>query len=138
MGRETRSVSATGPLAAMIVLGLLGCGSEPSTAEAPEGVATRVTEDDGGDSAMLQGTVTLVEGCFYIEDANSADDLWVAVFPADIVEESSTADGFELNGEDYTDGDEITVGGSAAVGVTYPVPAECDEDIQQWQVHPEG
>ncbi len=138
MEHEIHAVSTAGTLAGIFVLGLLGCGAEPSTADAPDGVATRVTEDDGGDSAVLRGQVAELDGCFYIEDGKSAGDLWVAVFPADMVDASPTGDGFELNGEDYTDGDEISVGGSATVGVTYPVPAECDEDIPQWQVHPEG
>ncbi|WP_218220643.1 hypothetical protein [Nesterenkonia sp. Act20] len=138
MQHEIRSLGAALPLGAIFVLGLLGCGSEPSTADAPEGLVTRETDDDGGDSAMLQGTVTQLEGCFYIEDAHPEGELWVAVFPSDIVAEPSAGDGFSLNGQDYNDGDQSTVGGSRAVEADYPAPEECDEEAPQWQVHPEG
>lgn len=115
---------------------LSGCASSGTESDPPEGLPTRETQDDAGDSARLAGVVAEIDSCFYIEDAEG--ERWVAVFRADIVDGSSTAEGFALNGEDYFEGDDIMVGGSAAPSITYPVPDVCDEDIQQWQVHPEG
>ncbi|MGJ9373476.1 hypothetical protein [Nesterenkonia sp. CF4.4] len=62
----------------------------------------------------------------------------VAVFPADILGESSAGEGYVLNGEDCAEGDDIWLGGSPARSMTYRVPDQCDEDVQQWQVHTEG
>ena len=115
---------------------LTGCASGNAESDPPDGLTTRETQDDAGDSAQLAGVVAEVDGCFYIDDAEG--ERWVAVFPADIVAASSSGDGFTLNGEEYADGDQIAVGGSPTVELTYPVPDECDEELQQWQVHPQG
>lgn len=115
---------------------LSGCASSATEPDVPDGLATRETQDDAGDSAQLAGVVAEIDGCFYIDEPDG--ERWVAVFPTDIVEGPSAGEGFSLNGEDYTEGDDIVVGGSAAQLITYPVPDQCDEDVQQWQVHPEG
>ncbi|NYJ16858.1 hypothetical protein [Nesterenkonia sandarakina] len=138
MGRLTRFPRTFG---AVVLLGALpaavsGCTTDVQDPEAPAGVPNRVVQESGGADAALEGRVAEIGGCFYIESRHAEAALTLAVFPAHEVEADDDGDGFTFLEQDYSDGDDITVGGSMAGPTIHAVPEECDDEVPQWLVSP--
>ncbi|MBG6181567.1 hypothetical protein [Arthrobacter sp. CAN_A1] len=99
-------------------------------------VATYTPFGEGGDAALLTGTLVLEDGCLYIEASDSSRVL--AYFPDTAV--SWSDDVLSFFGTDYALGQEIAVGGGESV-VPGPVenqtsffaPETCESD-SQWIV----
>lgn len=123
-------------VAASLVL-LTACAWSDDTSSAA--VPTYEPRGDGGDAALLDGTLVLAGGCFYVMPADGKRVL--AVFPVDEVE----TDGNTLTYSDveYVDGDPISVGGGALSGgsevrAEAVMPESCDSDGSLWLVAQSG
>lgn len=110
----------------MIVLG--GCSSstappEPDT-ESPAASYVRTSEWGEGDSALLDGTMTLDNGCLTVVD--EAGLATVPIFPTDFSwnDESSSLSGF---GHTLSVGDSISLGGGyvQTPSVAEHLPTSC-------------
>jgi hypothetical protein len=129
-----RTVPATVSLALLCAAGA-GCSAGPSDAVSAH-VGTYEAAGEGGDGALLEGTVRLEDGCLFVEA--SADERFLAYFPDDEVEWSGR--GLRYGGSTYGSGDSIALGGGTS-SATRPVPSDCRErfeDLAQWTVAQSG
>ena len=91
---------------------------------------------EGGDGALLEGTVRLEDGCFLVEA--STGERFLTYFPEDEVEWSD--EGLRYGGSTYGSGDSIALGGGIASD-SRPVPSDCrerSETLTQWTVAQSG
>ena len=123
--------------AVLLMLGAAsGCGQEPPAPASHQGVATYPFEKGDsleGAAALLAGTVTVVDGCFY--GLQPSGERVLPVFPAAQVERRG--DGIAIRHVVYEEGDQVALGGgqrSRIFGAT--IPSECDT-ISMWTVTPE-
>lgn len=108
---------------ATVAIALAGCSSSvpapaPDT-ESPAASYVRTSPCGEGDSALLEGTVVLENGC--LTDVDDAGQAVVPVFPTDFTwdDESGELSGF---GHTLSAGDSVTFGGG--YHDTAPAPAE--------------
>ncbi|WP_218220644.1 hypothetical protein [Nesterenkonia sp. Act20] len=134
--RARRRLAAAALLGAALGASLTGCATDLQDPDAPEGVPNYIVDEEAGADAALAGRVAEIDGCFYVQGPAPERILTLAVFPAREVTDASEGSGFAYLGEDYADGDAITVGGSMSGSTLYAVPEACDEDVQQWRVAP--
>ena len=129
-----RRIPASAALAIVCTSGI-GCSAETSD-EAPRHVGTYKATGEGGDGALLEGTVRLDDGCFIVE--TSAAERFLVYFPDDEVGWSE--EGLHHGGSTYSNGDSIAVGGGG-VDSSRPVPPDCRErfeGLRQWTVTQSG
>lgn len=129
-----RRVPASAILALACAAGA-GCSAGTSD-EVADHVGTYEATGEGGDGALLEGTVQLDDGCFVVE-AN-AGERFLVYFPEDEVKWSD--EGLGYAGATYGSGDSIAVGGGAS-SVSRPVPSDCREGFEalpQWIVAQSG
>jgi hypothetical protein len=117
-------------LACLAGTGCTADGSENAAAVA-EHVATYEPSGDGGDGALLEGTVLVVDGCLVVKQ--DVGGRYLPFFPAGEVEWSDGS--LRYGGRSYWDGDAIALGGGAS-GASKPMPASCGElaDLTRWMV----
>lgn len=126
-----RNVLATASVALLAVIGA-GCSADAAD-EAVRHVGTYEAIGQGGDWALLEGTVRLVDGCLLVEQ----DDLgerYLVYFPDDEV--AWSRDGLVYAESTYGAGDGIALAGGVAADYR-PVPADCRErfaGLTQWIV----
>jgi hypothetical protein len=128
-----RLVPATMTLALVCAAGS-GCSAEASD-EASRHVGTYEATGEGGDGALLEGTVQLDDGCFFVE--TNAGERFLVYFPEDEVEWSD--EGLHYADSTYSNGDSIALGGGSSG--SRPVPSECREGFKalpQWTVAQSG
>lgn len=109
-----------------------GCGGEPSSdPEAAEHVGTYRAVGEGGDAALLEGTVRLIDGCFVVEQ--DPGGRYLPFFPEDEVTWSDA--GLRYGGNTYGEGDVIALGGGAS-GTLAPMPERCGAvaNMTRWTV----
>jgi hypothetical protein len=125
---------------ATVMLALLcaagaGCSEEKSY-EVSRHVGIYEATGEGGDAALLEGTVQLDDGCFFVEA--STGERFLVYFPEDEVEWSD--EGLRYAGSPYGTGDSIALGGGGSSD-SLPVPSECRERfaaLRQWTVAQSG
>ena len=111
-----------------------GCGDGDRAADV-EGVATYEAYGDGGDLALLEGSLVVDADCVYVLGPDGGRLL--PVFPSDEVRR--TGDTVELRGDELSDGDEVSLSGggqepSALDQEGYRVPDGCDTTLPVWIV----
>jgi hypothetical protein len=129
-----RHVPATVTLALVCAVGA-GCSAEKPD-EVSRHVGTYEAAGEGGDGALLEGTVQLVDGCFFVEV--STGERFLVYFPEDEVE--WTDEGLGYAGSTYGAGDDIALGGGGS-SASRPEPSDCREDFKglpQWTVAQSG
>jgi hypothetical protein len=115
------------PTCVAVLLVVAGCGPDrPDAIEAKalaEHVVTYKATVDGGDNALLEGTVQVVDGCFIVTQ-EGLQSAYLPLFPDD---EVRWVDGrLEYNGEAYSDGDTIALpGGLSGRPDEAVVPESC-------------
>jgi hypothetical protein len=116
-----------------VLLAVAGCNAEQpgNVAEVAKHVGTYRAVGEGGDGALLEGTVRIVEGCFLVQQDTGGR--YLPFFPEGEVRWSNG--GLNYNGEDYGDGDAIALGGGAS-GKLEPLPANCGAQtgLSRWTV----
>ena len=130
-----RDVLATAALA-LLCASAAGCSASES-GNASRHVGTYDSYGEGGDAALLEGTVRLVDGCLFVEQRD-VGERYLVYFPDREVEWSD--DGLRYAGSTYGAGDAIALGGGAS-GVPQPVPSDCRqrfETLPQWTVARSG
>ncbi|NKY39907.1 hypothetical protein [Cellulomonas septica] len=115
-------------LAAAVVLAVSGCaGQEGGTGVVEGGPVAYVTpSSDGGDAALLEGTVSVTDVCLTVVD--ELGQRWLPVFQRP----RTTWDGTTLtyDGTSYTDGGHIRLGGgSGSTDSADYVPDGCEFDL---------
>lgn len=121
---------------------LAGCGSDKpdSTDSAALGqhVGTYQATGTGGDSALLEGTVRLLDNCFTVEQ-EGVPGRFLPLFPDD---EVGWSDGrLDYDGKTYGDGDTIALGGGeSGIVEGAAIPENCDatSGLTPWTVAQEG
>ena len=114
--------------AAVMLVPVAACSGPDGGAELVEGgpIAYVTPSSDAGDSALLEGTVTVNDTCVLIVD--ELGQTWLPVFQRP----RTTWDGTTLtyNGEPYTDGSRIRLGGGGrdSTGSADYAPEECEFD----------
>ncbi|MFC7359047.1 hypothetical protein [Nocardioides astragali] len=129
-----RHVPVTVTLALLCVAGA-GCSAGTSD-EVSRHVGTYEATGEGGDGALLEGTVQLDDGCFFVEASTS--ERFLVYFPADEVEWSD--EGLRYAVSTYGTGDSIALGGGGS-SASRPVPSDCRERFEalpQWTVAQSG
>ncbi|WP_210651429.1 hypothetical protein [Nocardioides sp. SYSU D00065] len=112
-----------------------GCSTGTSDALSHH-VGTYEATGEGGDGALLEGTVRLADGCFLVESTTS--ERFLVYFPGNEVGWSDK--GLRYAGTTYGAGDSIVLGGGASSG-SWPVPSACRERFEalpQWIVAQSG
>lgn len=125
-----RSIPAKVALTAALAAGA-GCSAGTSD-EATRHVGTYKATGEGGDGAILEGTVLLDDGCFIVE--TSAAERFLVYFPEDEVEWSK--EGLRYGGSTYSNGDSIALSGGGA-DASRPIPPDCRErfeGLRHWTV----
>lgn len=105
-----------------------GCGDEGGS-ESPL-VATYAAAGEGGDGAVLEGTLVLENGCTYVDGAGG--NRWLPIF-VDVV----TGDGEALTygTETLEYGDEVSLtGGESSITDGVEIPEACSLDVPVWRV----
>lgn len=124
------------PVVAALVLAYAaaGCG-DGAAAEVARHVGTYDATGEGGDAALLEGTVGLDDGCFLVETASR--ERFLVAFPRDEV--AWRDGGLRYAGTTYAAGDRIALGGGT--GAERPVPSACrgaHESLPWWTVAQSG
>ncbi len=120
-----------------LCLTVVGCGSgRPNASEAAalaEHVGTYQASADGGDGALLEGTVRVVGGCLTVRQGD-AGDAFLPLFPDDEVRWSRGR--LDYDGQSYSDGDAIALtGGSSGWLDEVVIPKSCDATaLTPWTV----
>lgn len=112
-----------------------GCSARKSD-EVLRHVGTYEAAGEGGDGALLAGTVQIVEGCFFIEV--STGKRFLVHFPRDEVEWRD--EGLRYAGSTYGAGDNIALGGGVSSD-SRSVPWDCRDGhgaLPQWIVAQSG
>lgn len=129
-----RRVPATFTVALLCAVGS-GCSTgEPD--EVSRHVGTYEAAGEGGDGALLEGTVQLVDGCFFVEV--STGERFLVYLPEDEVEWSDER--LRYASSTYGAGDSIALGGGVS-SASRPVPSDCRERFEalpQWTVAQTG
>lgn len=129
-----RYVPATVTLALLCVA---GAGCSAGTSEEVSGhVGTYEATGEGGDGALLEGTVRVNDGCFFVEA--STGERFLVYFPDDEVEWSD--EGLRYGASTFETGDSIALGGGVS-SASRPVPSDCRERFEalpQWTVAQSG
>ncbi|GCD19425.1 hypothetical protein ACFO3K_00460 [Cellulomonas algicola] len=116
-------------LAAAALLALGGCAGQEGGSGVVEGgpVAYVTPSSDGGDAALLEGTVSVTDVCLTVVD--ELGQRWLPVFQRP----RTTWDGTTLtyDGTSYTDGGHIRLGGggSGSTDSTDYAPDGCEFDL---------
>ena len=118
-----RRIPATVALALAYASGA-GCSAGTSD-DAPRHVGTYRATGEGGDGAMLEGTVRLDDGCFIVE--TSAAERFLVYFPENEVEWSK--EGLQYADSTYSNSDSIALAGGGVVA-SRPVPPDCRERFE--------
>lgn len=129
-----RRLPATVSLALLCAAGA-ACSAGTSD-EIADHVGTYEPTGEGGDGALLEGTVRLEDGCLYVEA--STGERFLAYFPEDEVEWSDR--GLRFGGSTYGSGDSIALSGGTS-SATRPVPPDCRERFEaltQWTAAQSG
>lgn len=129
-----RLALATVPLS-LLCAASAGCTADTSD-EVSRHVGTYAATGEGGDGALLEGTVQLDDGCFLVEATTG--ERFVVYFPEDEVEWN--AEGLWYAGSVYRTSDSIALSGGGS-GASRPVPVDCRdrfEDAPQWIVAQSG
>lgn len=113
---------------------IAGCGDDDSanTDQVADHVGVyKAFGADGGDTALLKGTVRIIDGCFVVETEGAR---YVPYFPSDEVQWSG--DGLQYGTEAFGDGAAIALGGGQWSGDPQPLPARCGnlDNLSQWTV----
>jgi hypothetical protein len=123
-------------LTTLLLVTLAACGSG---AEAPEDAATYEPHGEGGNAALLEGTLTHEGDCFYVDTTEG--ERFLPIFPSDSVETS----GSTLTYADtaFEPGEGIALGGgetprTADIAEAANVPSGCDQDVALWVVSQTG
>ena len=132
-----RQISRIGFVAASAVLTAIvmsGCTGAPEPAPAPgeEPVASYVPAGEGGDSALLTGTLHVADNCLTVTD--ELHQTWVPVFPRN--ETTWTAGTLNYANSSYTPGETIELRGGATEVDPDPdlfIPDSC-RSIPRWVV----
>lgn len=86
---------------------------------------------DGGDSALMEGTLELIDGCVYIVGSGDAEGLTtVPVFPRALTSWDTAEQVLTYAGRDYALGDAVSAGGGwgpPTEDMTIPDACEPDE-----------
>ena len=129
-----RRVLATVPLS-LLCAASASCTADTSD-EVSRHVGTYEATGEGGDGALLEGTVQLDDGCFLVEATDG--ERVVVYFPEDEVEWRE--DGLKYAGSTYRTGDSIALGGGGS-SASWPVPVDCRDRFEgapQWAVAQSG
>jgi len=115
---------------------LSACGGG---AEAPDSVATYEPHGEGGNTALLEGTLTHEDDCFYVDTTDG--ERFVPIFPTGSVETSGST--LTYAGADYAPGQGIALGGgesprTADVAREANMPTGCAQDVALWVVSQTG
>ena len=128
-------VQAPVTLALLVTLGA-GCSGD-GQGDASRHVGTYEAFGEGGNGALLEGTVQVVDGCFFVEA--STGERVLVYFPEDEVEWTDGA--LRYADSTYRAGDSIALGGGSAAGAFRPLPSDCRggfDDSPQWIVAQSG
>lgn len=123
-------------LTALLLVMLVACGGG---AEAQDSVAAYEPHGEGGNTALLEGTLTREDDCFYVDTREG--DRFLPVFPTDSVETSGST--LAYAGTDYEPGQRIALGGgessrTADVAGAANIPSGCAQDVALWVVSQTG
>ena len=123
-------------------LSLAGCSSDKSdsteSAALGEHVGTYEATGDGGDAALLEGTVRLLDSCFTVEQRGVRDG-FLPLFPDDEVAWSGGR--LDYDGKTYGEGDAIALGGGESGivdGATIPDDCNTASGLRPWTVTQQG
>jgi hypothetical protein len=113
------------------IVALFGVGLALTGCVPDDGPVAFAPQSEGAGDALLTGTIHITTECLTIDDGTN---VVIPVFPAF---EARYYDGVLTFGNEYTDGDEITLaGGEIAVSAPIPdawyIPAGCP-DIPLWK-----
>lgn len=133
-----RLVAAFATAAAVGALGS-ACGVIPGTDAAPTPTeplgpaAVYRNVGTGGNDALLEGVVSIVDGCLYVDGPEEVGR-YVPYFP--VTDTTWEEDALVWNGGRYIDGDRISLAGGerGSGGLTDAVAPEGCDDSQAWVV----
>ncbi len=122
----------------MLAVACGGCGWGPSASadQVADHVGTYEAFGEGGNSALLEGVVRVVGGCFLVE--TDLGERYLPYFPEDEVEWSD--EGLRYAGRTYREGDAVALGGAVSGPSSRPLPARCGElaGAPRWTVAQAG
>lgn len=111
---------------------LIAALSSACASERPVRYAEYRPAGEGGPAAVIQGTLSQIDGCLFLDTPEG--DRWLPVFPA-----SSTRmadDSLYINGAEYQLGTSVEFGGGEGpLSVAHRVPKECGSPAKVWIVH---
>lgn len=84
-------------------------------------------DPDAGMDALLEGTVTVLNGCVAVIYPAATDMVVIPVFPESTVTPAARGAVLHFRGRDYAAGDAISLAGGFAEGAV-PVPARCGDN----------
>lgn len=115
-----------------------GCSQSPSSEIEGQGLSTyEASPGDGGDSALLEGTLMDAGGCLYVETPEGQSV--IPILPAGQVSWDGQVleiDQRAVEKQTVEVGGSISVGGGYRTGGVsdYPVPEDCPDDFEHFQV----
>lgn len=118
-----------------LLMSLASCGGS----QAPQHVATYEPQGVGGNTALLEGTLTREDDCFYVDSREG--DRFLPVFPTDSV--ATFGGTLTYAGTDYEPGQRIALSGggsprTADIARAAHIPPECVRDVALWVVSQTG
>lgn len=119
-------------LTTLLLVTLVACGAG---AEAPKDAATYEPHGEGGNAALLEGTLTHEDDCFYVDTPEG--ERFLPVFPSDSVETHGST--LTYAGTGFEPGQGIALGGgetprTADIAEAADIPSGCAEDVALWVV----
>ncbi len=125
-GRMKR-IFATGALALLMA----GCGQSMGDLDAPDSPVARYdwSPRDGGMQSLMEGTLSLIDGCLYIVGEANELEPTLPVFSRSFASWDNDAQTLTYDGVPYELGDEVAAGGGwGPPSEDADVPAACKPD----------
>lgn len=110
---------------------LVGCGQSIGDLDSPDSPVARYdwSPRDGGDDALAEGTLQLIDGCVYIVWEANALEPTLPVFPRSLASWNNEAQTLTYGGVPYEVGDEVAAGGGWGPPTEdTDIPAACEPD----------
>lgn len=127
-----RIVPGLGLALACLSLGACGLGNDVGDLDAPDSPVARYDWDpaDGGDQALMEGTLELIDGCLSIVGTGDAEGLTaVPVFSRALTAWNAETRVLTYGGRDYALGDFVSAGGGwGPPSEDMTVPEACEPD----------
>jgi hypothetical protein len=127
--RTHRHVAGRVAIAVVVAVSTVACGGLRGL-EGPASVATYSAAGEGGDGALLEGTLVLDGQCTYVVDGDGTR--WLPIF-VDVVRGGDEALTYGATTLRY-DSEVALAGGESTVTEEDDVPGGCAPDVPAWRV----